>query len=81
MSSEVRGRDWEGIALGVVGVVLTAVIIVLVVAMAVTLARRDDKPRLSREAVEGVECIVVRNGLGRPRAVDCNWETTSEGAK
>lgn len=35
--------------------------------------RTTDDERLDRVMVDGQECVVVRNGLGRVEAVDCNW--------
>lgn len=30
--------------------------------------------RLERKSVEGVDCVVVNNGVGRAQFVDCNWD-------
>lgn len=35
--------------------------------------RQSDNERLDRKVVKGVECIVVRDGMGRAKAIDCDW--------
>ena len=30
--------------------------------------------RLERRQVDGVDCVVVSNGVGRAQHVDCNWD-------
>lgn len=30
--------------------------------------------RLERKDVEGVDCVVVKNGAGRAQFVDCDWD-------
>ena len=34
----------------------------------------SDNSRTDLEEIEGVECVVVRDGFGRIKFVDCNWE-------
>ena len=35
--------------------------------------RQTDAERLNRKVVEGVYCIVVRDGIGKAQAIDCDW--------
>ena len=35
--------------------------------------RQSDSERLDRKQVEGQDCIIVRDGMGRAGAIDCDW--------
>lgn len=34
---------------------------------------QSDDDRLDRRDIEGVDCIVVEDGFGRPIRTDCDW--------
>lgn len=50
-----------------------AVCCVVVIGIAMTKLIKNGDNRLDRIDVEGVDCVVTRDGLGRPKYTDCDW--------
>jgi hypothetical protein len=49
--------------------------LVFVAAATPALGCTSDDDRTDRIDIEGVDCIVVRNGFGRIQRTDCNWSS------
>lgn len=53
-------------------------VLVLVALSCVGCSQSDDR-RTDRIDIDGVDCVVVRNGLGRIQRTDCNWQDEGGG--
>lgn len=62
------GALWDEWATGLAVVVAVAAFVFLIGSLLV-----HDEENLGREEIDGVECIVARNGFGRVRAISCDW--------
>lgn len=58
--------------------VFVAIVVVVLFSIAVgglvALFTSGDHERIKHRTIDGVECVVVNDGLGHPKMVDCNWK-------
>ena len=50
-------------------------VLVAVLGSSLVLGTAACADRLTREDVDGVDCVVINDGFGRPRRLDCDWQS------